>query len=266
MTIFDNIAYGLRVKKVPKDEVRTRTEKVISLMRLDGMETRNPGQLSGGQQQRVALARAIVIEPTLLLFDEPLSNLDAKLREYMRDELRKLQRSLGITSLYVTHDQAEAMAISDSVVIMESGNVVQAGSPKEIYRYPNSRFVANFMGKANFIPVVYAGNGERGVQIKIGETTITLADPGESSFAPGEAATLVLRPESIKLTHEKGVLNGVVMRKTYYGPKIEYEIDQGEQTILAEIYDTQLAKEYEAGETVGIQFESSVVRLLKDAK
>ena len=151
LTIYENVAYGLRVKKLPASEIHARTQKAINLMQLDSMEKRFPNQLSGGQQQRVALSRAIVFEPKVLLFDEPLSNLDAKLREQMRDELRLLQQRLGITSLYVTHDQAEAMAISDKVVIMKDGIIMQMGSPQAVYERPENRFVANFIGKSNFI-------------------------------------------------------------------------------------------------------------------
>ena len=157
MNIWENIAYGLRVAKLSQDEIVRRTDGVVEMMQLTGMEKRFPNQISGGQQQRVALARAVVIEPSVLLFDEPLSNLDAKLRESMRDELRSLQKRLGITSLYVTHDQSEAMAISDRVVIMKSGDIMQQGAPSEIYEQPNSRFVANFIGKANFIEGIFRG-------------------------------------------------------------------------------------------------------------
>ncbi|MEN6599218.1 MAG: ABC transporter ATP-binding protein, partial [Rectinema sp.] len=157
LTIYENVAYGLRVQKLPANEIRERTERALDLMQLTTMAKRYPSQVSGGQQQRIALARAIVIEPSVLLFDEPLSNLDAKLREYMRDELRKLQKRLGITSLYVTHDQSEAMAISDRVVIMKEGRIRQVGTPREIYAFPQSRFVADFMGKANFLEVEVLG-------------------------------------------------------------------------------------------------------------
>ena len=144
LNIWENIAYGLRVAKIPQDEIIRRTNDVVELMQLKGMEKRFPNQLSGGQQQRVALARAVVIEPSVLLFDEPLSNLDAKLRESMRDELRALQQRLGITSLYVTHDQSEAMALSDQIIVMKNGVVEQMGTPQEIYYHPKNEFVADF--------------------------------------------------------------------------------------------------------------------------
>ena len=177
LNIWENIAYGLRVAKIPQDEIIRRTNDVVELMQLKGMEKRFPNQLSGGQQQRVALARAVVIEPSVLLFDEPLSNLDAKLRESMRDELRALQQRLGITSLYVTHDQSEAMAISDKVVIMKDGVICQQGTPQEIYEQPASRFVANFIGKANFIDGIFKGRDGEAALVEIGGKTFSIPAP-----------------------------------------------------------------------------------------
>ena len=149
--VFDNVAYGLKLRKVPKDEIKERVTRILELVELSGMEARMTNQLSGGQQQRVALARALVLEPGVLLFDEPLSNLDAKLRVSMRTEIRRIQQATGITAIYVTHDQSEAMALSDSIIIMNKGVVAQIGSPQEIYYHPNSEFVADFIGEANFL-------------------------------------------------------------------------------------------------------------------
>src|SRR5690606_8694035 len=148
---FENVAFGLRMARVPEARVRERVGRVLDLVGLTGLERRAPSQLSGGQQQRVALARCIVLEPQVLLFDEPLSNLDAKLREQMRIEVRELQQRLGVTSVYVTHDQAEAMALSDLVVVMNRGRIAQVAPPQDLYSRPNSRFVADFIGKANFL-------------------------------------------------------------------------------------------------------------------
>ena len=149
--VFDNVAYGLKLRKVPKDEIRERVMHILDLVELTGMEGRMTNQLSGGQQQRVALARALVIEPSVLLFDEPLSNLDAKLRVSMRAEIRRIQQEVGITAIYVTHDQSEAMALSDQIIIMNKGVVAQIGTPQEIYYHPVSEFVADFIGEANFL-------------------------------------------------------------------------------------------------------------------
>ncbi len=149
--IFDNVAYGLKIRKMPKDEIKRRVTDILALVGLEGMESRMTNQLSGGQQQRVALARALVMEPGVLLFDEPLSNLDAKLRVTMRTEIRRIQQRAGITAVYVTHDQSEAMALSDKIIVMEKGLVSQMGTPQEIYYHPKNKFVADFIGDANFL-------------------------------------------------------------------------------------------------------------------
>src|SRR5574344_431981 len=156
--VFENIAYGLHIRKLQKEEFRERVMKMLDLVELEGLETRMSNQLSGGQQQRVALARALVVEPGVLLFDEPLSNLDAKLRVSMRTEIRKIQQAVGITAIYVTHDQSEAMAISDQIIIMNKGVIAQMGSPEEMYHHPKSEFVADFIGEVNFLRGKYVGN------------------------------------------------------------------------------------------------------------
>ena len=238
LNIWENIAYGLRVAKIPQEEIIRRTNDVVELMQLKGMEKRFPNQLSGGQQQRVALARAVVIEPSVLLFDEPLSNLDAKLRESMRDELRALQQRLGITSLYVTHDQSEAMAISDKVVIMKDGVICQQGTPQEIYEQPASRFVANFIGKANFIDGIFKGRDGEAALVEIGGKTFSIPAPGKmEGVEVGGACCLTVRPESFLLTKDAGALPGTVSRATYYGAKIEYEVMLNEQPIIVEVYN-----------------------------
>ena len=168
--VFDNVAYGLKIRKLPKEEIHERVMNILKLVEMEGMESRMTNQLSGGQQQRVALARALVIEPSVLLFDEPLSNLDAKLRVTMRTEIRKIQQKVGITAIYVTHDQSEAMSISDKIIIMSKGKVEQIGTPREIYYHPNSRFVADFIGEANFLEArVRSASGEKAVIDVVGQ-------------------------------------------------------------------------------------------------
>ena len=212
--VFDNVAYGLKIRKVPKEEIRERVLNILKLVEMDGMESRMTNQLSGGQQQRVALARALVIEPSVLLFDEPLSNLDAKLRVTMRTEIRKIQQKVGITAIYVTHDQSEAMSISDKIIIMSKGKVEQIGTPREIYYHPKSRFVADFIGEANFLKAkVKSVNGEKAVIDVIGEE-IEVNNYGEK--VAGEEASLVLRPEAVVLS-EKGLLEGTVTLSTFMG-------------------------------------------------
>ncbi|MFZ1551370.1 MAG: ABC transporter ATP-binding protein, partial [Anaerolineae bacterium] len=187
LNVFENIAYGLDVQKRPRDEIKRRVARVLELVELTGLENRAPNQLSGGQQQRVALARALVMEPKVLLMDEPLSNLDAKLREQMRTEIRRIQKRLGITSVYVTHDQVEAMTLSDQIVVMNQGQIVQIGTPDEIYRRPRTRFVADVIGQANFIEG--AVRQRRGDHLVIETLGGVLAAPVSSDgFAVGEQA------------------------------------------------------------------------------
>ncbi len=265
LNIYENIAYGLRVAKCSQEEVVRRTDAVVEMMQLRGMERRFPNQLSGGQQQRVALARAVVIEPSVLLFDEPLSNLDAKLRETMRDDLRALQKRLGITSLYVTHDQSEAMAISDKVVIMKSGVIMQKGSPTEIYEQPANRFVANFIGKANFVDGTYEGrNAEGAALVKVHDHKIAVPNPGSmEGIEQGGSCCLCFRPEGARLSSAEGQFMGRVTRATYYGSKIEYEIGIGNTPVIIETYNPQLSERFTEGDDVYVTLEDGSVRVLK---
>ncbi len=263
LTIYENVAYGLRVQRLPAATIKAKTEAVLELMQLSEMAKRYPNQVSGGQQQRIALARAIVIEPRVLLFDEPLSNLDAKLREYMRDELRKLQKRLGITSIYVTHDQAEAMAISDRVVIMDGGRIRQVGSPREIYERPESRFVANFMGKANFLPATFEGREGEAARVRLkGGRAATIPRPGPLSLGTGSAALLVVRPEGILLRKTGGMLSGRVLRATYFGGVVSYEVESEGLVLLVEGYNPQVTGVFAEGEGLGIDLDLESVRLL----
>lgn len=213
LNVYDNIAFGLRLQRVPRKELHERVSRVVEQVGLSGTTQRTPSQLSGGQQQRVALARCIVMKPRLLLFDEPLSNLDAKLRENMRVEIRELQQRLGITSVYVTHDQIEAMSLSDVVVIMNDGRVEQIGSPIEVYARPVNWFVADFIGKANFLK----GTAVDSTTIKASETTLKV--PNGVPHAAGQAVTAVLRPEALQLDQDPsaGKFRGRVIRAHFLG-------------------------------------------------
>lgn len=264
LSVWDNVAYGLKVKKLGRDEIVRRTNAVMELMQLTGMEKRYPNQMSGGQQQRVALARAVVIEPRVLLFDEPLSNLDAKLRELMRDELRGIQKRLGITSLYVTHDQSEAMAISDIVVIMKDGNIMQVGSPQDIYEYPANQFVADFIGKANFIPCIFKGMQNKNAIVTYGGHRYTIPNPGDIRAIQQESSCVMsVRPESIRLSADEGNLSGQVTRAIYYGTKIEYEVTLPDSTaIIVEVYNPQLTQRFAEGDAVKVSFDDPCVRIL----
>ncbi len=257
--VFDNVAYGLKIRKVPKDEIKERVLNILKLVEMDGMESRMTNQLSGGQQQRVALARALVIEPSVLLFDEPLSNLDAKLRVTMRTEIRKIQQKVGITAIYVTHDQSEAMSISDKIIIMSKGKVEQIGTPREIYYHPKSRFVADFIGEANFLKAkVKSVNGEKAVIDVIGEE-IEVNNFGEK--AVGDEASLVLRPEAVVLS-EKGLLEGTVTLSTFMGAYQYYQVMVGDMEIQITDYNPVNRRIYEVGEKAYLDFDPHGVYIL----
>ena len=198
MTVFGNVAFGLELQRRPAQEIRTRVQAMLELVQLTGFDERYPGQLSGGQQQRVAIARALVLEPQLMLFDEPLSNLDAKLRVEMRAEIRELHAELGLTSVYVTHDQAEALSLSDWIVVLRDGVLMQAGSPQEIHDRPRNLFVADFMGFRNFFKVRLVAVPAPGVVEGEGDG-LRLRATGGDGFAPGAEAVLAIRPEDIQL-------------------------------------------------------------------
>jgi iron(III) transport system ATP-binding protein len=216
LTVRENVAYGLRVQRRPEDEIRRRVADVLALVGLPGLEPRYPGELSGGQQQRVALARALVMQPRVLLFDEPLSNLDAKLRRRVRADIRLLQQQLGITSVYVTHDQAEALAISDIVVVMNQGRIEQIGTPAELYRRPASHFVADFIGEANLLPAVV----EEGA-VRVGAYRVAYRQDGIGSGP----ATLMVRPEAIRVRPDGEGLPGRIRSASFMGTVADYLVD-----------------------------------------
>ncbi|NJE41789.1 ABC transporter ATP-binding protein [Thermococcus sp. GR6] len=240
MTVFDNVAYGLKLKKLPKEEIRKKVMWALELVKLSGFEDRYPTQLSGGQQQRVAIARALVVEPKVLLLDEPLSNLDAKLRLEMRSEIRRIQRELGITVIYVTHDQEEAMAISDRIAVMNVGTVEQVGTPKEIYESPKTEFVASFMGKTNVIPAkVVERNGDR---VTVEFEGIRL--DGLYYTEKSDDVVIVIRPERIKLKPVENAVSftGTVDLIEYYGFFVEVVGLFGETRIISRtISDKEVA-------------------------
>jgi ABC-type Fe3+/spermidine/putrescine transport system ATPase subunit len=227
MTVFENVAYGLKIAGARGGALRGRVEKVLADLGLEGLADRMPGMLSGGQQQRVALARVLVMEPEVLLLDEPLSNLDAKLRVTIRAELRQIQRRVGITTVYVTHDQEEALAISDRIAVMRGGAVVQYGTPWEIYYTPASRFVADFVGTANFLtgPVVARGPG--GYAVDVAGTRVQV----EAAAPPDGEVTLVARPEAIEVLRARppggavNLLEGKIRTSTFGGQWVRYWIE-----------------------------------------
>jgi iron(III) transport system ATP-binding protein len=236
MTVHDNLAFGLRLRQVSGPEVKRRIEEALAMVRLSGLEGRYPRQLSGGQQQRVALARALIIQPSVLLLDEPLSNLDAQLREEMRFEVRELQKKLGITAIYVTHDQAEALVLSDRIAIMHDGQIAQIGSPKDIYNSPGNRFVAGFIGLSSFIDGWIAGFDEpTGYAVVKTEDGLQVRARAEG-FSPEQKVTLAIRPEYIQLASpgaptDANLLEGSVAQSAYLGDVIDYRIKVGKWTL-----------------------------------
>ncbi|MDF1584879.1 ABC transporter ATP-binding protein [Marinimicrococcus flavescens] len=223
MTVAENVAYGLTVSRVPKAEVRARAERALELVGLAGYGARLPSELSGGQQQRVAVARAVVLEPDVLLFDEPLSNLDAKLRRRVREEIRELQQKLGITTVYVTHDQEEALAVSDRIIVMNQAVIAQEGTPRQLYEEPASRFVADFIGDANLVEARIRAVENGHAQVEAGGLGLQLPARG-SAAGP---ALLAIRPRSIRLHPEprEHAVRVRVDKATYLGGHMEYEVE-----------------------------------------
>lgn len=260
--VFDNVAYGLKVRKVPSEEIKKRVLEMLDLVELTGLEERHIYELSGGQQQRVALARALVVRPNVLLFDEPLSNLDAKLRVSMRTEIRRIQQTVGITAVYVTHDQSEAMSISDKIVIMKKGVIAQEGSPREIYRMPKNRFVADFIGEANFLSahVISYSNGKALVAVS-GGNKITAACA--ATLREGQECTLVVRPEVLSLS-ESGLLKCKVIVSTFMGAYHYYQVVCEGKVVKITDYNAKREKIYKVGEEAFLHFESENVHIIAD--
>ena len=261
LTVFENIAYGLNVQRLSKSVIKERVDKVLGLVHLEGYGDRAPTQLSGGQQQRVALARALIMEPKVLLMDEPLSNLDAKLREEMRTEIRRIQKELNITSVYVTHDQIEAMTLSDRIVVMNQGIIEQIGSPVEIYRFPNSRFVADFIGRANFVPgEVQEKHGGNLIVTAFGEI-IELSDI-RREFKPQAAVTLIIRPEMIRIKKTGELFQGVIRRAVYLGDVIEYDVEVSGHLLTGLETDPYVMTLFPEGEPVTVGFAEGCIQVL----
>ena len=225
-TIFENVAFGLRMRKVPKPEIRERVKEMLGIVGLPNVEDRLPDQLSGGQRQRVALARALVIRPTILLLDEPLSNLDAMLRKRMRYEIRDLQQRLGITTIFVTHDQDEAFEMSDRVALLEKGHIAQLGAPEDLYDRPVNRFVAEFIGDANLLPGKVTSLNGGMVQIDLGADGSFAATDTAATLKAGDDALLMIRPERVALLNaaEHGAVQGKVLKRVFSGELINLEL------------------------------------------
>jgi iron(III) transport system ATP-binding protein len=233
MSVLENVGFGLRYLDLTAAERQRRIAQVVAAVGLEGLEARHPGQLSGGQQQRVALARSLVVEPSILLLDEPLSNLDAKLREHMRGELKALQRRTGITFVYVTHDQAEAMALSDRIAVFRRGRVQQVGTPREVYERPANLFVADFMGQVNRLPARVLRRQGNDTLVEAAGQTMRAA-----GTVAGETAVLAIRPEAIRFADEgadaqgANSFAGVVAEATFLGNIVDYQVRLGGDSML----------------------------------
>lgn len=249
MTVYDNIAYPLKMEKRPKEEINNLVMKMIDIVGMKGLDKRLPSELSGGQQQRVALARALVMRPGLLLLDEPLSNLDAKLRESMRFEISSIQKELGITVIYVTHDQSEAMTMSDRVVVMSRGVIQQIGTPYEIYRNPANKMVADFIGLVNFV------EGEvQGDRVYISGTGVSF--PNTSGITG--SATIAVRPENITMSRTSGTIEGTLVHRFYLGDAVDYRVQCKHHVIRVIVKGAEL-KEFTDGEKVYLDFDKIMV-------
>ncbi len=261
MTVYENAAYGLKLRKVAPVEIAERIRAVLENVKLGEMGDRYPGQLSGGQQQRVALARALVLNPKMLLLDEPLSNLDAKIRIQVRAEIRKLQKDLGITTVYVTHDQEEALTLSDRIAVFNKGKLLQVGPPKALYERPQNRFVADFIGINNLAEgTVVASDDPKWLRLKTGFGEL-LAVPDER-FSPGERCVVSVRPENASLNSEpapgRNLVQGQIAFAAYLGNALRYDVDLGQGVLFkVDIRDPWHHEQLAMGSTVTLAFPAT---------
>ena len=273
MSIFDNVAYGLKIRKTSPEEIKDRVNSMIDLVGLVDVQKRKPSELSGGQQQRIALARALVYDPQLLLLDEPLSNLDAKLRVYMREEIRRIQQQAKVTTIYVTHDQEEALAISDQIAVMHDGKVSQIGTPDEIYENPNSIPVADFIGHANFLQccVISESNGSRVIAFPSDEKISLDFSSNEHHGLSNSEGVLFVRPERIEITPQSDTpnsLKGTVKHILYLGSLVRYFIEIFEQEVSQEVLVDQnrRVKGIQVGNKIAIIFDGKDVKIFSSDK
>lgn len=266
--IFDNVAFGLKYRDVPKNKIREKVMQALEMVRLPGVENRMPSQLSGGQQQRIAMARAIVIEPIVLLMDEPLSALDANLREEMRREIEHIQEMIGVTTIFVTHDQREALSMSDKIVVMKEGLLQQEGSPEEVYHYPVNHFVAEFLGQSNFFDCVIVDREGDNFKVRSGDgNEIIVHHPGD--WQKGDKVELVIRAQSYEVVAmeenaKKPVVNcfsGTIVNRSYMGGEVSYFVELGNKTVIHAI-DIVKLKTLKRGQKVWILIKPNYCALL----
>ena len=260
MSVLENVSYGLKMINVSKEEFTEKSLETLKLVNLEGYEKRMPSELSGGQQQRVAVARAIVLKPKVLLFDEPLSNLDAKLRRQVREDIREIQQKLGVTTIYVTHDQEEALAISDKVIVMNNAVIAQQGSPKELYNFPKTKFVANFIGDANVVKAKIINQNNDTYEIQLGEMKINI----ESQQKLESSVSVSIRPEKINISnnHEENSIYASVNNASFVGNSYQYIVNSKVGKIYVVSSDTN--EIFKVGENVYLKFDEKELRLLND--
>ncbi len=259
-TVFENVAFGLQLRRMSATEIQAKVGRMLEQVGLSGYEQRLPSELSGGQQQRVALARSLVVEPEILLLDEPLSNLDAKLRERMRGELKQLQRRTGITFVYVTHDQAEALALSDDIAVLHQGKLQQFGSPRDIYARPANRLVADFMGQVNFVPARIAAIA--GGQARVQASGAEISLPCPAGLALGAKVDIAVRPEDLRLSTAGSGFQGRIAEVTYLGNTVEYTVGVGTLRLRAQTHPTQV---FAVGDAVTVDFDPAQCTLFARA-
>ena len=260
MTIFENLAYGLRLRKLSRDEIMFKVTQALELIRLPGYEQRYPRELSGGQQQRIALARAIIINPDVLLLDEPLSNLDYKLRMAMRSEVKRIQKNTGLTTVFVTHDQAEALTMSDRIVILSKGKIMQTGKPMEVYENPSNKFVADFIGEANFFDGTVAESDVSEVGISLGPHILYAAFRGADVPRIGQSASCSVRPEKLRIhprggypENKRNVYDATVEDHDYLGAVVRYYLRLGDALTVKVDEKNVSGVRYRPGETVALE-------------
>jgi spermidine/putrescine transport system ATP-binding protein len=264
MTVAQNIGFGLEMLGKPKAEIEARVAQMLKLVKMEALKGRRTSQISGGQQQRVALARALAPQPKVLLLDEPLSALDYKLRKEMQIELKRLQHETGITFIFVTHDQEEALTMSDRIAVMSAGKILQVGSPRDIYDRPAERFVADFIGETNFLTaaITATGNGKVRATLKSGATIDATVAEG---FQPKGDATVVVRPEHARLTDGKGDLSGIIENIVYFGTDthVHVQLDSGEAFIVRQ-QNKRAGCGFQHGDRVGIAIGNDAAQVLRD--
>ena len=260
MSVIENVSYGLKMINVNKEEYTEKALETLKLVNLDGYENRMPSELSGGQQQRVAVARAIVLKPKVLLFDEPLSNLDAKLRRQVREDIREIQQKLGVTTIYVTHDQEEALAISDKVIVMNKAVIAQQGSPKDLYNFPKNKFVANFIGDANDVSAEIINKQSDTYELKLAEMSVKI----KSNQDLNGKVTLALRPEKIKIKRDNNnnCIHATIKNASFVGSSYQYILNSKIGNLYVVSGDTNNI--FKVGEDVFLSIDAKDIKILSD--